>query len=260
MTLSLEEKIIENAKQKALQIAGEIGHELVVDRLCIGVGYTGIVLSDGHGGVSFTFREELGNSCGVMRSAGHIKGTPVSELMELAASCDMAEAAVGTAAVNAVLNRGFSRGPNISEAMSADSTDTIGMVGWFCPLVRRYQTAGTLYVFEKNPEEYESNQVTKMKSGDEACDILPGCNKIVLTGTSFINKTMESLLKASSGAEEIAIVGASTPMCPEVFREYGVTVLAGSQICDADRMMNIVAEGGGGMDIAASSDKLFERI
>ena len=49
MTLSLEEKIIENAKQKALQIAGEIGHELVVDRLCIGVGYTGIVLSDGHG-------------------------------------------------------------------------------------------------------------------------------------------------------------------------------------------------------------------
>ena len=49
-------------------------------------------------------------------------------------------------------------------------------------------------------------------------------------------------------------------MCPEVFREYGVTVLAGSQICDADRMMNIVAEGGGGMDIAASSDKLFERI
>ena len=260
MTLSLEEKIIENAKQKALETAGEIGHELVVDRLCIGVGYKGIVLSDGHGGVSFTFREELGNSCGVMRSAGHIKGTSVSELMELAASRDMAEAAVGTAAVNAALNRGFSRGPNISEAMSADSTDTIGMVGWFGPLVRRYQTAGTLYVFEKNPEEYESNQVTKMKSGDEACDILPGCNKIVLTGTSFINKTMESLLKASSGAEEIAIVGASTPMCPEVFREYGVTVLAGSQICDADRMMNIVAEGGGGMDIAASSDKLFERI
>lgn len=62
MTLSLEEKIIENAKQKALQIAGEIGRELVVDRLCIGVGYTGIVLSDGYGGVSFTFREELGNS------------------------------------------------------------------------------------------------------------------------------------------------------------------------------------------------------
>ena len=118
MTLSLEEKIIENAKQKALQITGEIGRELVVDRLCIGVGYTGMVLSDGHGGVSFTFREELGNSCGVMRTAGHIKGTPVSEL----------------------------------------------------------------------------------------------------------------------------------------------TVLAGSQICDADRMMNIVAEGGGGMDIAAASDKLFERI
>ncbi len=260
MSLSLEEKIIENAKQKALQIAEETGRELVVERLCIGVGYTGVVLSDGYGGVSFTFREELGSSCGVLKPAGHIKGTPVSQLMELAASREMAEAAVGTAAVNAVLNRGFSKGPNISEAMSADSSDTIGMVGWFCPLVRRYQTAGTLYVFEKHPEEYESNQVTKMKSGDEACDILPGCNKIVLTGTSFINKTMESLLKASSGAEEIAIVGASTPMCPEVFREYGVTVLAGSQICDAEKMMSIVAEGGGGMDLAAASDKLFERI
>ena len=60
MTLSLEEKIIENAKQKALQIAGEIGRELVVDRLCIGVGYTGIVLSDGHGGRELYIQRRTG--------------------------------------------------------------------------------------------------------------------------------------------------------------------------------------------------------
>ena len=49
-------------------------------------------------------------------------------------------------------------------------------------------------------------------------------------------------------------------MCPSVLREYGVTMLAGTQITDAVRMFQIVAEGGGGMDLSLASEKLLERL
>lgn len=248
----VEERIVARAKERA--------GGLTLENLCVGVGYTGVKLSDGSGGVSYTFREELGQGCGVLQNAGRLTGLPVEEVLDWAMSSNLAQAAVGVAAVNALLNRDFEQGPNIAQAVDCQEDDVVGMVGWFCPLVWRYQQAKALYIFEKDPDSASPAGKAQILGADAAYDILPKCNKVVLTGTSFINKTADGLLSACKSAKEIIIVGASTPMCPEVLREYGVTVLAGTRILDADRALRIVAQGGGGMDLSPASAKLFERI
>lgn len=250
--MTVEEKIVRYAKERA--------ENLTIDAVCLGVSYTGVLLSDGFGGTAYTFREHLGASCGVIRHAGSLKGRPASHVIDWMLSENPAEASIGAAAVNAVLNRGYKRGSNIAEAVSCHPDDRIGMVGWFCPLVWKYQEAEVFYIFEEKAASCPPSGKAQILEAEKAYDLLPACNKVVLTGTSFINKTADRLLSACTNAEEIILVGASTPMCPEVLREYGVTVLAGTQITDAGRMLRIVAEGGGGMDLSPASEKLLERI
>lgn len=233
---------------------------LTLETVCVGVGYTGVILSDGHGGVSYTFRNKLGPTCGVIRQAGKLKGLPAEEVINWMLSDNLAEASVGAAVVNAVLNRGYTRGNNIAEAVECSSDDVVGMIGWFCPLVWKYQEAKKFYIFEQEPESCAPSGKAVIMGEEQAYELLPECTKVVLTGTSFINKTADRLLAACRNAREIILVGASTPMCPAVLKEYGVTVLAGTQISDAPQMMRIIAEGGGGMDLSLASEKLLERI
>lgn len=200
-------------EERIAAYARSCANGLTLDTVCIGVGYTGGMLSDGSGGVSYTFRESLGSSCGVIRQAGKLKGLPAEEL-----------------------------------------------VGWFCPLVWKYQKAKEFYIFERDPLSCVPSGTARRMDSETAYEILPKCTKVVLTGTSFINKTADRLLAACKNAKEIILVGTSTPMCPEVLKEYGVTVLAGTQITDAEQMLRIVAEGGGGMDLSPASEKLLERI
>lgn len=247
-------------EDKITNYAKGLAQGLTLESLCMGVGYTGVKLSDGYGGVAFTFRNDLGPSCGVLENAGRLRGTPVEKILDGARSNDLAERTVAHAVANALMNRNYTKGMNISEAVNCDAGDTVGMVGYFCPLVQKFQNASALYVFELDPDAGESTGITQMLSADRACDMLPKCNKVVMTGTSFINRTADELLASCRNAEEIILVGASVPMCPEVLKSYGVSILAGSQVSDADLMLNIVMQGGGGMDISPATDKLLEKL
>ncbi len=249
-----------NVTQRIIDCAKERAAGLFVEDFRIGVGYTGVKLSDGSGGVSYTFRNDLGPGCGVIMGAGRISGMTAEQALDWAMSKNLAQASVGIAAANALLNRDYERGPNIADAVDCDPDDVVGMIGWFCPLVNRYKGAKKLYVFERGVRLSTMRGAAELRPEEDESLLLPECNKVVLTGTCFINKTADALLAACGNAKEITIVGASTPMCPQVLREYGVTALAGTRIADADLALRIVAQGGGGMDLSPASIKLFERI
>ena len=233
---------------------------LTVEEACIGVGYTLVRLSDGSAGVAYTFRRELGESCGVLPGAGRLEDMEASALLDWVGNRNLARAALAAATVNALLNRDFERGENIVRAVDCDETDTVGMVGWFCPLVNRYSRAGKLYIFEKELRSSPLPGNAEAHGEAEAAALLPLCSQVVLTGTAFINGSADALLEASRNAGELVIVGASTPMCPEVLGRYGVTLLAGSRILDPDRPLRIAAQGGGGMDLSPAVAKLLHRI
>ena len=145
--------------QRIIDCAKETAAGLFVEDFVIGVGYTGVKLSDGSGGVSYTFRNDLGPTCGVLFGAGKYAAVPAEKALGWAMSSSLAQASIGIATANALLNRGYERGPNIADAVECGTEDVVGMIGWFCPLVNRYKDAKKLYVFERGSRKSPTDTV-----------------------------------------------------------------------------------------------------
>ena len=107
-----------------------------------------------------------------------------------------------------------------------ESGDTVGMVGYIPPVAKKLaQNAKRMIIFDHGAwlEGDPDVEPTERQSL-----LLPECDIVVLTGTTTVNGTIDSLLAMCPKAREIVLVGTSTPMFPEGFRGSGVTRLAGA--------------------------------
>lgn len=225
--------------------------------LRIGIGYTAVLLDDGSCGVSYTFRNELGPQCGLIEEAGDLAGTNCSQIIDWAMDLNLAKCAVGIACINAVLQRGlegFCTG-NALEHIDFRPGDTVGMIGYFKPVLDRVEgKAKDIYIFERNITDGGLMP-------DWAEDIyLPKCDVVIITGTTLLNKTLDGILEKCEKAREVVIMGPTTSLCPEVYRDHGVTLLAGVRVVDAQRVLKVAGEGGGGLALKDSVVQIFRRI
>jgi uncharacterized protein (DUF4213/DUF364 family) len=69
-------------------------------------------------------------------------------------------------------------------------------------------------------------------------------NVALVTSASIINRTVDGLLDAASSCREVALLGASTPLLPQVFAGR-VTLLSGVVVDDSRGVLQVVSEGGG---------------
>ena len=70
---------------------------------------------------------------------------------------------------------------------------------------------------------------------------------MIITGSSTINGSIDGLLEMCSNARQIALVGSSTPMFPEGWKDTRVTALAGSWWPKERKedIFRIISQGGG---------------
>jgi uncharacterized protein (DUF4213/DUF364 family) len=231
--------ILDSLKQYTLKKARS--HS--VKDIRMGLGYTAAQLENGNTGVAYTFRDSVWDGCSVFTGVRPLAGRTVTELMQYLTSSLSLERTVGLAVANAVLNvdnPAFSEG-DILDCLDITKNDTVGMVGYFAPLVARLQKkAKQLHIVEKIPDKAEN-----LLSADKAADILPSCSVVLITATAIINQTFESVISACPNCRVKAVLGASTPLCLEVFKAYGVTLLSGVIVTNPEGILRTVSEGGG---------------
>lgn len=246
--------IIDELVEKALSKAGK----RKIKDLRAGLGYTCVMLDGGDCGLAYTFRNALGECCGVLDEAGSLIGRPALEIIPWLKDNNCLKSAIGLAAVNAVLNnnRNDMGSGNVMDILKILPEDTFGMVGEFKPILSSVnKTTKNVYVFEEN------NTKCGEASFENSIPIrLPECTVVVITATSIINHTIEKVLMFCKNAREVCLVGPSTPFCPEVFGRYGITLLAGSQVKNSDRVMEIVSQGGGTLSMKPAINQLYIRI
>jgi len=80
---------------------------------------------------------------------------------------------------------------------------------------------------------------------DQAAALLPSCTVAIITATTLLNNTLPELLEACRNCRAVAIVGATTPLAPEVFKQQNVTLLSGIVVTNSPGMLRQVSEGGG---------------
>jgi uncharacterized protein (DUF4213/DUF364 family) len=172
-----------------------------------------------------------------------VAGRPARELLRYVGSPVWIESSVGVATANALVSRDTSIGQegDVLEILDLRKQDRVGMVGFFGPLIAPLRKrVRDLTIFERT-----DRSIKGLLPAEKAPEELPQCDVALITSTSLINGTMDSLIEASQQCREIVLLGASTPLLPEVFQPLGVTMLSGVIITNPTSIFQVISEGGG---------------
>ena len=211
----------------------------------VGLGYTAVALDSGQVGLAWTPHPSA-MTCTHFQGAGTLAGQPTGNLLRLLvdARSDLARA-IGLATANALLAarpRPEASREDIVSILGVTAQDKVAMVGYFGPIVGQLRTISCrLDIVELNPRPGETI------SPDQGREALAACDVAILTGTSLINGTCDDLIASLGRARTAALLGPSTPLCPEAFAGTRITHLAGSRVREAEAVLRIVSEGGGTM-------------
>jgi len=224
--------------------------EIRVERVCLGLGYSGLKLDTGHAGVCNTLTSEAAlDCCEVLQDAGTLAGRPVTEFLGMIESWDFIERVIGVSALNALSQIVFEKEParylveerNLIEVVEVTREDTVVMVGNIKPFKPVFTSrAKMLYILERSPHKEEG------VLPDTACEqLVPEADVVVITGSALANGTLDRLLELAGDARTVAIVGPTASCLPEPLFRRGADYVGGIRIRDADMAMRILSEGGG---------------
>lgn len=191
-----------------------------------------VELDNGDIGLSYMLRDGLPPGCSTFGFAQELIGQNAWTAAQLAVEgTDNAQRGVGMA----ILTAGSCQLPLPDEdpadlffGIDLKKNDVIGMIGLIPPVAKRFRESGhQTIVFDEEISHFGATPGDVFPMADQP-KLLPGCDVVVLSGTTMINQSLEQLLEWCCNAREIIMVGSSTPMYPEGFKGSGVTVLAGS--------------------------------
>ena len=211
------------------------GSDLSVKSVHTCVFWTAVITK--HCGLSSTFREEGPSHHRGVRDVGNLTRKTALELAEYARSESLLEASIGMATINSLIDIEESKcvEKNAFEIiLEKGQGKNVAIVGHFPWIPKLKGRTKNLWVLEQ-----------RLREGDlpakEADRILPQCDVVGITGTSFINHTLEGLLGLCKGAY-VLLIGPTSPLSPILFH-YGIDAICGSKIIDPDRLIRTISEG-----------------
>ena len=219
--------------------------QIAIRDVRIGLGYTAVKIENGHGGVAWTPNSSP-TSCTHFQGAGTLVGRPVKELLTmLGDEVSILARALGLATANALL-ASLPTPPTLKEevisSFNITHNDRVAMVGYFGPVIGQLRKTGCqLDILELNDKHGDTLPPEK------AGDVLNSCTIAIITGTSLINGTFDGLNAGLGEPRAAVLLGPSSPLCGDVFKDTKITHVAGSRVLDTDAVLRIVSEGGGTM-------------
>jgi uncharacterized protein (DUF4213/DUF364 family) len=190
-----------------------------------------------HCGLSSTFRDEGPSHERGVRDVGNLTQKTALELAEYSKSNSLLEASIGMATINSLIDIDESKCTEknafeiILEKGEGKNVAIVGHFPWIPKLKGRTKN---LWVLEQRLREGDL-------PAEEADQILPQCDVVGITGTSFINHTLEGLLSLCKGAY-VLLIGPTSPLSPLLF-DYGIDAICGSKIIDPDQLIRTISEG-----------------
>ncbi len=209
-----------------------------VRRVCTGAFWT--TVTSAHTGLATTYREadqQHTDKPSMVQQAGTLDGLTASELARYALSENTVAASIGMAALNSALEVDESRCEEINAsevAAEKGAGKNIAIIGHF-PFAQKLRAqAANLWILEraKKPGTLPES---------EAENILPQCDVVCMTGTTLINHSFDRMMALCRNAFVI-LTGPTSPLSPVLF-DYGVDVISGCRVTDADLVNHYITQG-----------------
>jgi uncharacterized protein len=217
-------------------IASLPGEDIPVRSVLVGAHW--VVVCSRFCGMASALHDDHPHGTPSVREAGQLHLKTAKELARLVHSESALEASIGMAAVNSLLEVDESGAVELNAAdVLADRGrgKNVALIGHFPFIPHLRKSVGRLWVIEQHPAQDE------FPAGD-APEILPRADVVAITGTAFINRTMESLLKLCRPAATVMVLGPSTPLSPLLY-DYGVDILSGTRVVDEAAVLRTVGQG-----------------
>ena len=183
-------------------------------------------------------RDALRQTPPLVKESGSLLDRTPTELVAMAYSASILEAAIGMATINSLLNidEAFCRELNAAELiLEKGKGRNIAIVGHFPFLPKVREAAKQLWVLEKNPREGDFGE-------DQADRWIPQADIVAITGTSLTNHTLEALLALCRPEAFVVLLGDTAPLSPVLF-EYGVDAVSGTQVVEPEVVLRCVSQG-----------------
>lgn len=211
-----------------------------IKRMVIGIHYTMVEVERCGTGLAYTLLPEIKNCCELDDSINFWK-LPADIAIKGYLSFNQIESLVGLATINAIFS---GRKENLKNAVEGDLfsilkfdyRDEVLMVGRFDPVLRKLQgKVKKVWLLEKE-EDITTFSIEEIKDKLKLA---------IITSSTLVNKTLERILESLYGVPEVALMGPTTPLCPEVFRFTPITWLCGAIVRDPDQLFIKICEGKG---------------
>jgi uncharacterized protein (DUF4213/DUF364 family) len=198
----------------------------------IRVGAHWVAVCSRHCGLASTLGQAGGSD------AAGFAGRSARELAELARSDTLPEASLGMAAVNSLLE--------VDESLSVDLNardlliergrgKRVALVGHFPFVPKLREAAGQLWVLELLPRPGDL-------PASEAERVIPQADVVAISGTTFLNHTIDTLLSYRRPGALVVVLGPTTPLSPVLFA-HGVDVISGARVVAPEVALPHVSEG-----------------
>lgn len=173
-----------------------------------------------------------------VKEAGSLLEKDALGLSRMARSESALEAVVGVATINSLIEIEESRCIDLNAGDFIEEKGRgkrVAIVGHFPFINRLRETTKDLWVIEKHPKESDLAET-------EAQNIIPKAEVVAITGSTFVNHTIEDLLKLCAPKALVIVLGPSTPLSPILF-DYGIDVVSGTKVIEPETVLRHVSQG-----------------
>jgi uncharacterized protein len=236
---------------------------LTVERAVVGLFFTGVQLSNGITGACATPIKTIPEAVCCPSSAmsmpfpGKLQGRPALDLAREALGENGIRRAVGIAAMNALADACWRRRPrpdaelrlgvDAFDATEISPGDRVVVIGAFIPFLRELKRRRQPFlVLEQDPATLKPEELPFFRPAEQAAEIVPEADVLLITGTTLINDTLEDLLSLAKPAARVTMVGPTVTMLPDPFLRRGADVLGTVRITAPEEFLDLLAEGGSG--------------
>jgi uncharacterized protein len=244
-------------------ILGEELDRLAVERVVVGLFFTGVKLDNGVAGACATPLKTIPeavccpSSAMAMPFPGKLRGRSASELAREALSSHGIRRAIGIATVNALAECCWRRRPypdvrlqvgvDAFDATAIRRADKVVVVGAFVPFLKELKRRRLSFlVLEQDPATLKAEELPFFRPSEQAAEIVPQADVVLITGSTLVNATLEDLLALARPEARVAIIGPTVSMLPDAFLARGADVLGCVRITKPDAFLDLLAEGGSG--------------
>jgi uncharacterized protein (DUF4213/DUF364 family) len=121
------------------------------------------------------------------------------------------------------------------------------VVGAFVPFLKSLKRAKQRFtVLELDAATLKPDELAYFRPADQADQVVPSADVLLVTGTTLVNDTLEHLLALCRPTARVVVVGPTVGLLPDAFLRRGVDVLGGIRITEPDAFLDVLAEGGSG--------------